>query len=237
MEEKVIRQHYIPQMYLRRFCDPDGQLYAFDLSTQKGLRNLPRAFAQKKFFYDLPPEEMHSILESMFHSDTPGKLEALFQTQVVEKMLSNIEGAANTVLDGFENGTLDFSDEDVLVKLVTFLHTLSARTIKPRSMMQRIHEQTVPILRQFAKNTDPSVDVYCNSTDDEYAKKLQIEQLLDPIQTAKFGVKLLENCNWYMGIVQSDIKLIISDNPAQMIDLGSMIAASQYRQTKPLFFV
>lgn len=134
--------------------------------------------------------------------------------------MSNIEGAANTVLDGFENGTLDFSDEDSMVKLVTFLHTLSARTMKPRSMMQRIHEQTVPILQQFAKNTDPSVAVYCNSTDDEYAKKLQIEQLLDPIQTAKFGVKLLENYNWYMGIVQSDIKLIISDNPTQMIDLG-----------------
>lgn len=219
MQGKVIRQHYIPQMYLKRFCDSSGQLYAFDLITHKGIRNLPKAFAQKKFFYDLPADDLYSILESLY-SNSPSLLKQLSQKQVVENMLSNIEGEASTVLNGIIDESIDLSNEDAVVKLVTFLHTLSIRTSIYRTITQKFHEQIAPFLQDLGGISTPNLSAYCNVSSDTYARKSQIEQLLNPIQTGAFYIKLHENYNWYIATVQSNMKLITSDNPVQMISLG-----------------
>lgn len=102
MDDKVKHQHYVPVMYLKRFVGSDGQLYAFDINKRSGVRNLPRAFAQKKFFYDLSFSEMRILLEDIFPFVDPAQLDDLAHTQVVEKTLMRIERDADigAIFDG-----------------------------------------------------------------------------------------------------------------------------------------
>ena len=89
MENKVKHQHYIPQMYLRRFCDQNDQLYAYDIINNRGVRNLPRAFAHEKFFYDIDANTMRELLKEYESLIDPARLEALSGEQLIEHMITS----------------------------------------------------------------------------------------------------------------------------------------------------
>ncbi len=56
----VKHQHYVPQFYLRSFCDVNGQLHVYDKVQDKVYATSPRNVGGERYFYDC--EEMASLL-------------------------------------------------------------------------------------------------------------------------------------------------------------------------------
>ena len=220
MDKIVKNQHYIPQMYLKRFCEANNQLYAYDKLKRKGFYNLPRAYAHEKYFYDLDPNTLLQMLETYYPFIDSASRENLSQTQAIEKMLGRLEGAADSVLDKLNDDPSVLSDEDTQITLVHFLHSLSIRTVAQRSQIENIHHQTADWLKQFDISANPEIVEYVSSTPEEYSKKWQIERLLSPDAALEFAQMVMLNYDWYYGMVNSDLKLIISDNPVQMLAFG-----------------
>lgn len=220
MENTVKNQHYIPQMYLKRFCGVNNQLYAYDILKKQGCYNLPRAYAHKKFFYDLDPHTMQIMLEEYYPYIDPMSREKLSQTQTIEKMLGRIENATNSALNKLIDDPSALLDENVQITLIHFLHSLSLRTVAQRSQIENMHHQIAGWLKQFDISVNPEIVEFCNSTPEEYSKKWQIGRLLSPGAALEFAHMVMYNYDWYYGIVNSDLKLIVSDNPVQMLAFG-----------------
>ena len=59
--------HYVPQFYLKRFIDNDGQLWVYDKDTDRIFSTAPRNVAAEHGFYTLPdPFPDPSVLEGQF---------------------------------------------------------------------------------------------------------------------------------------------------------------------------
>lgn len=170
MDKAVKNQHYIPQMYLKRFCGSNNQLYAYDKHKKQGFYNLPRAYAHKKFFYDLDADTLLAMLEKYYPFVDPISRENLSQTQAIEKMLARLEGAADSVLDRLNSDPSALFDENGQITLIHFIHSLSLRTVAQRSQIENIHHQTADWLKHFDIDTNPEIIEYCNSTPEEYSK-------------------------------------------------------------------
>lgn len=220
MDKPVKNQHYIPQMYLKRFCEKNNQLYAYDKLKKEGFYNSPRAYAHKKYFYDLDADAMKAMLEEYYSFVDPTARENLSQTQVIEKMLGRLEGEADSVLDQLNRDPSVLSNEKAQITLIHFLHSLSIRTVAQRSQIANIYRQTADWLKQLNISSNQEIAEYCNSTPEEYAKKCQIGKLLSRDAALEFAKMVMLNYNWYYGIVNSPLKLIVSDNPVQLLSMG-----------------
>lgn len=199
MANKKKDQHYVPQMYLRRFTDSHNQVYVYDLEKKRGYRNLPRKFAFEKYFYDLDPSSTYEILEEYAPFLTEERRKSLADGQLVEEWLSGIEGSANTVLDELERGKT--TAEVDMVPIASFIYTLSKRTRKRRVQIQRIGESS----NLFTK---------------EIAKKEHIKSVISLSGVNRFCGVLLMNYSCCVANVDSDVSLIISDNPSLIFDLA-----------------
>lgn len=120
--KKVINQHYVPQMYLRRFCS-DGK--HFDVWNIRNDAIIPcqqvRNFDAKRYFYDVDNTVLKSALSEM--EDYYGTSFSPFleeNDQFVEKGLSRAEAdIANTLKQIGKNHNRLYED-DVRIKLIIF---------------------------------------------------------------------------------------------------------------------
>ncbi|HEV2727453.1 MAG TPA: DUF4238 domain-containing protein, partial [Solirubrobacterales bacterium] len=55
--------HYVPQFYLRRFCDETGRLWAWDRDEDRAFPATPKSVAAEKSFYHLDLYEEEGPLE------------------------------------------------------------------------------------------------------------------------------------------------------------------------------
>lgn len=220
MENRVKHQHYVPQMYLKRFSNKKGQLYAYDLVNQTGYYNIPRAFAHEKFFYDVDESTLRSFLAQYETLIEPDLADSLAKEQLAEHMLAKIEENASKILTALDLGKLSIEDEHVHVVLISFLNALSWRTPDYRNSMEKIHHQTVPVLQQFNIPPKNQWAKYCEISSEAYAKNSQVEALFSLNNLLRTTYMLEENYNWYIGVVNASSNLIISDNPLQMLRLG-----------------
>lgn len=207
-------------MYLKRFCNNSNQLYAYDKKEKRGCYNLPRAFAHEKFFYDLDTNTLKEILEKYFSFDDDSSIDKLSKIQVIENLLGQIEGTANSVLNKLDAEPSALLDENVQFILIYFIHLLSSRTVAQRRKIKNIHSKRCEVFKELGISTNPQMIKYCNMTPEEYSKKCQIERMISPAVALKFADMLMRKYDWYYGIVNSRLKLIISDNPAEIISHG-----------------
>lgn len=207
-------------MYLKRFCEDSNQLYAYDKIEKRGYYNTPRAFAHEKFFYDLDTNILKEILEKYFSFDDDSSIDKLSKIQVIENLLGQIEGTANSVLNKLDAEPSALLDENVQFILIYFIHLLSSRTVAQRRKIKNIHSKRCEVFKELGISTNPQMIKYCKMTPEEYSKKCQIERMISPAVALKFADMLLRKYDWYYGIVNSRLKLIISDNPAEIISYG-----------------
>lgn len=204
-------------MYLKRFCEDSNQLYAYDKIEKRGYYNTSRAFAHKKFFYDLDPDVLKEILEKYFSFTDYRSAEKLSKIQVVEKLLGEIEGKTNSVLDKLDKDPSALQDDKIKIIVAIFIHSLSVRTIAQRNQIYNAHSQLSDWLKRFDISNNQELVDFCNDTSEEYSKKWQIRRLLSPEIVIEFSNNLIKNYNWYYGVTNSVLRFIISDNPAEMI--------------------
>lgn len=213
--KKVKNQHYVPQMYLNRFC-PDGK--HFDVWNIRNDVIIPhqqaRNFAAKRYFYDADNIRLKSALSEM--EDYYGTSFSSFLNdtdQFVERGLSRSEADIANLLKQIEENHNRLYEDDARVKLVIFLHDLAFRTESFRNQMDDVSNQIQSHLSQLG--VDPAqVKGLCSGQETQLYQLLGIAPLLE---TAK---RLETRYLWYFATVGGQQRLIVSDNPAQGVWLG-----------------
>lgn len=64
------RQHYVPQFYLRNYCDGTGALWIYDKQEEKIFHCTPKDICQGKFLYESPWENANPVLEKFILPNT-----------------------------------------------------------------------------------------------------------------------------------------------------------------------
>lgn len=91
---------------------------------------------------------------------------------------------------------------------------MTYRSEKYRNILDDVRRQTIHHLARFGILPEQVDELKKTGKDNQLYQLLGVAPLLE---TAK---KLTENYNWYIGTVPGEMKLLISDNPAQGIMLG-----------------
>lgn len=146
------------------------------------------------------------------YPDAVGKAD-LNDEQFLEKALSRVEGATASIMDAICKDSSLLFDESNMVTLVIFLHELAFRSEKYREMIDETRSQLLTFLE--------SLGVEENVAElRKTGKKVQLYQLMGIRPAFDTAKRLIENYNWYIGTVPGQMKLVISDNPAQGIMIG-----------------
>jgi hypothetical protein len=78
------KQHFVPQMYLRRFAH-EGRIAVFDKPSGKVFPANVKDVAQERLFYDIPAEVLADVPEGynpQFVEDHLAETEAVFSTEI-----------------------------------------------------------------------------------------------------------------------------------------------------------
>lgn len=94
------KQHYVPQLYLRKFANSDEQLYVYEKDQRMSHPSNVVDIAQKRYFYDFP----QSILDAFAQSEEakkadPELVKKALDPQLVEHELGRIESDFVPILD------------------------------------------------------------------------------------------------------------------------------------------
>lgn len=201
---KVKRQHYVPQFYLKRWANEksDSQIYVYDKERKKSFSSSIQSVASSNYFYDFPDvtkEQMDEIVKKIKEEieDESEKAKALeyLQTQLIEKTFSQIEAINSGVIEGIIKRVEDVSAlpqeyfvkhkfikvEDI-VELSLFIALQYTRTTETRIVFEQFTEQ-------FAKHiADMMIDNVDNiEKDKEFKEKLGEESFDDYIESIKSG--------------------------------------------------
>lgn len=216
MSGKVKNQHYVPRMYMKRFAQDQKRICVWNLMNDTILtRQRPENYAAKRYFYDTDKVELKQALEEMvkLYPDAVPIIDAADE-QFIEKGLSREEADASKILELICNNHEALYDENNMLKLIIFLHDLAYRSEKYRDQLDNIREQTLMHLGKMGITVEQVEGM------DKTGKDNQLYQLVGIAPLLKTAKELTENYNWYIGTVSGNIKLVISDNPAQGIMLG-----------------
>ena len=213
--KKVINQHYIPQMYLSRFCS-DGK--HFDVWNIRNDAIIPRQqirnFAAKRYFYDADNTVLKSALSEMedyYRTSFSPFLEE--NDQFVEKGLSRAKADIANTLKQIDKNHNCLYEDDVQIKLIIFLHDLAFRTEAYRNQTDNISNQLRNHLLRLG--IDPTqVKGLCTGQESQLYQLLGITPLLETAE------QLETRYSWYFATVGGTQRLIVSDNPAQGVWLG-----------------
>lgn len=226
-EEKTINQHYVPQMYLRRFGY--GKVDKERISVLKIMNGEilhsqnPRNFSSKRFFYDAPREDIEKALEFDLKSFPSLKEhELLDDIQFAEHALSRGESEYKKVLDLLEQDMFKIYDDSIRAVFIIFIHELAYRTASYRDKLDSINTKMEAQLNDFCdimqiSDTDRKQALEHNCVS---GKDIQLEKILSLKEIYNTKDKLINNYNWYIAINNTELDFAISDNPAQTIWMG-----------------
>ena len=127
MSGQVKNQHFVPQMYMKRFLPDHKRFSVWKLDDDCILtRQRPENYAARRFFYDASNEELKKALAEMtkLYPDAIPIIDAADE-QFVEKGLSRMEADLTTILDLVTRDHSALYNETNLQKLIIFLHDLT----------------------------------------------------------------------------------------------------------------
>ncbi len=213
-------EHYLPRFYLERFSN-DGKIGVLNISNGKIFSTSVERIGKKSYFYDLNPGELKKILSEHLKltNITRSQFEELTNdVQFVEKALSRLENKAASLFNQFENNYNLINDEEFLSTLFLFMYTLSIRTMSFRNSLESIATQTSNWLKSL--NIEKVENYPLDKKPEDIAKINQLYAITSLAQVYKHGMTFFDNYNIYVGINDSNIDFLISDNPLHYFMLG-----------------
>ena len=101
MGDKTAHQHYVPQMYLKRFCSDGAHFDVWNINNDVIMpHQRTRSFAGKRYFYDADNATLKAALSEMetyYGTSFSPFLDK--EDQFVEKGLSRSEGEMSCILN------------------------------------------------------------------------------------------------------------------------------------------
>ncbi len=216
MSGKVKNQHYVPKMYLKRFTADNNRFSVWNLMDDTIItRQRPENYAVKRYYYDANEAELRKALTELIKLRPYAEFNIDYNDeQFVEKALSRLESDVAKIIDAVCINHDALFDEQNMSKIIIFLHVLAYRSEKYRDLIESIKSQLETHINRLG--VDPKQVKELELT----AKENQLYQILGFAPLIETTVSLTENCNWYIGTVSGQMKLVISDNPAQGVFMG-----------------
>lgn len=102
MRKQNIKQHYVPQFYLRNFVEKNGSINVFDVNRENNYKTSPRNECYEKLLYDLNPEILNRFSDNANHYEeiVDDKIRVL--NEEVSSILINSLDKAISTEKGFE---------------------------------------------------------------------------------------------------------------------------------------
>ena len=216
----VKSQHYVPEFYLKRFAK-NGKISVYNLLDGKIFSTDVNKIGKKSYFYDLEPNKLKEMLSE--YKKTTDISDADFEeltndVQFVENALSRLETKAGVYFNKFENDYTLINDKNFLSILFLFMHTLSIRTMSFRGGLENIAEQTTSWLKSL--NIKEIKNYPLDMDPKDIAKINQLREITSLARTYDKSIKVFSNYNFYIGINNTKLDFLISDNPLTYFWLG-----------------
>ena len=227
MGNKTINQHYIPQFYIKRFgygISDNERISVLNLMSGEILHNQnPRNYASKRYLYDASREDLEKALDYdlKVFPELKGN-ELLNDEQFVEHALSRGEKEYKEILDLLEQDMHNIYDDSIRAVFIIFMHELAYRTVGYKDKMNSINNKMESQLNEFCDSMQLNYEDRKQVFNHNFisGKEIQLEKILSLNEILKTKDKLINNYDWYIGIYNTEMDFIISDNPLQTIWMG-----------------
>ncbi|MCH5266434.1 MAG: DUF4238 domain-containing protein [Lachnospiraceae bacterium] len=225
--EKTKNQHYVPQMYIKRFgygTERKPRISVLKKHEQEIMHEQnPYNFAAERYFYDTTEVVIENVLKEdleMFPFIKESK--SFKDAQLTEHTLSRSEGEYRKLLDQIEKCPFSIYEDKYRVGFICFMHELAYRTRSFRDGMDNINYRTEKLLDEMCDNGGLSEEFKRKTIEKNCTpgKNTQLEQVLSVKPALKTMEQVLMNYDWYIGYNNTELDFIISDNPAQMVRQG-----------------
>lgn len=215
----VKNEHYVPRFYLRRFANND-KIYAYDLEKDNLFQTNINKIGCNNYFYDVDSnvlkenlseyKDIYKIPDDIFEKECE-------DIQFIEKALSRLEDRFSVLLNKFEMDYSIINDEEFLRTFFLFMYTQSIRTKGFRNGLENIASQTKIWLEKLnIKNVNYPIELEAK----DIAKLNQIKELLSLSSVYKKALSFFDAYDIYIGVNNTDIDFIISDNPMSYFLVG-----------------
>ena len=215
----VKNEHYVPRFYLRRFANND-KIYAYDLEKDNLFQTNINKIGCNNYFYDVDSNVLKESLSE--YKDIYKIPDDIFEKecediQFIENALSRLEDKFSVLLNKFELDYSIINDEEFLRTFFLFMHIQSIRTKGFRNGLENIANQTKTWLEKLnIKNVNYPIELEAK----DIAKLNQIKELLSLSSVYKKALSFFDAYDIYIGVNNTDIDFIISDNPMSYFLVG-----------------
>ncbi|MQX94742.1 DUF4238 domain-containing protein [Sinorhizobium medicae] len=238
---KVIQQHYVPQMILRRFTGGDGMMDVIERATGRAWRSAPEGVACERYYNAVRTEQ--------------GELD----TQAIEKRLGEIESNAEPILQKLLEGTSISGEERSKVAL--FITAQDFRSPRRRQEFADLalavehnglssslptsiehYKQLVIAASESRSSFDPSkprVDDRLKVEEDGTVSVAR-EDAVRALAAAGTFAPVVADMDWVLLKAPDGKRFVISDSPVQLYeDLGGLpkhTGAAYWRESSKVTF-
>ncbi len=236
------RQHFVPQLYLRRFADADGNLWVYDKRERRRLDEPlnVKVAAQSSNFYDFPTKVHEELVSRIGRDESPlANHEALVakaeDQKLIEHHLRDLEGhfaaALRALIDVIDNkGHLDLARRQMVAYflLVQRMRTPAFRARLMQDLRAATTRDTVIVAGEPRTFSLPTVDetlervVHAHAFTSPNVLQPEIEQLIGDV--------------WHIGLNRTSHQLYTSDDPVIVPDvLGDRATSFSMKGIRLLF--
>lgn len=209
-KNKPTRQHHVPQVYLKNFCDLRGCIAVMDKHQRRIFSTGVRAVGAENDFYTLEKLEDPYCWEHTYASS----IEPL-----MGKLLSKLISQTNILV---QNGAIVISSfEKAQLAVIMVVQLLRGK--QSREYEQKLYADYLPEAIEKAKNLFGSLSNEQNklleafASDDYYFKRTVMDVTLDSDRIAQYA-GILCSRDFLIYRIQGDMEFITSDNPVMFIN-------------------
>lgn len=230
MAEKVIKEHYVPQRYLRHFATNE-KFFVYDKEKKESRPGNVGDYACERFFYDVdfdainqeilennPEYVLDPDIEQLMHKIDEQHLEHWLGRNVetwlfdpLDRIISNFVMTNPNILK-----SVDVLSEEDMNYISLFLAIQSMRSKEFREQITELYERLPKLLmKKFAKTQEERnfADLFNFKIKNENYKKLYHAQFLTNPDIATHMSEVFRNKLWMVGYNLTNTPLVTSDNP------------------------
>lgn len=217
-----IRQHHVPQLYLRRFAVKEKNIYKINV-LRKGQKKCFKAnvedIAVEKHFYTIESEPDKYVWEKYYASEIEPKMKTILDL-IINRCDSAVLSKRARIID---------NDEKALVSMILVFQMLRSKNC--REYEEKLYQDLIPEIVQKIKVKFPSV--MTNRIEERVERIIENEDTfksiicdvstnLDRIQ--RFA-SILYNRTWMFFQLKDEKEFITSDNPVMLLNARTLDAA------------
>lgn len=230
MADNVIKEHYVPRRYLKRFANGD-KFFVYDKEKKQQRPGNIADYACERYFYDVDFDALkNEILEDnpefKFDPEIEEALQHIDRQHIEHWFGQNVETwlfnpidkiiTTYTMCNPQKINLIEVLTNDEMNFLSLYMATQFVRSKEFRESITEMYEQLPLLLMKKMAKTQEDKEVLelieLKVKNENHKKLFHAQFLMDEEAMATFAIRFREKI-WIIGYNQTDIPLFTSDNP------------------------